>query len=211
MFGRKKYVNLFREIQLPHYLTEKEDEVKNKITGYSDSVLANLDKEREIENLVDDLDLEVPSLLKEQTKSSIIIEEMSGQQLPAGTEFVMGRRYNIEVANYTIPFKGNKDFFKCVPSKTYGFKPLEVEIKDNTMVVKLTNWLGGISGNDKVIESLKNELKNYVSAIEDVLELHQNDIVEYVPILKKKIDSVLQPLIEKVNIKNNSSDKLNPF
>jgi len=211
MFGRNRQVNLFRELRIDNYLIEKEREIKNKIGRFSESALASMDVDSEVKKLINNASLDLPKLKKEDTKSNITTEEMTGQQLPSGTRFVMGRVYEIDIANYKVPFSGNKDFFKCHPSKNISLRPLGIELQNDSIIIKLTNWLGGISGNDEAIERLKNELISIIDNIETILTQLQNDIDEYIPILEKRIESELTALIKKVNIKNESNDKLNPF
>lgn len=211
MFGRNRQVNLFREFRIDNFLNEKEIDIKKKIGRYSDSTLATINVEIEIEKLIDSANLVVPNLKKEKTKTSITTEKMTGKQLPSGTRFEMGRNYDIEIANYNIPFNGNKEFFKCYPSKNISFRPLSVELQEGLLTIKLTNWLNGISGKDEVIDMLKNELINYVESIELVLTQLQEDIDGYKTVLEKKMRIELETLIKKVNIKNESNDKLNPF
>ncbi|GAA4279309.1 hypothetical protein [Aquimarina mytili] len=211
MFGRNRLINLFKEIRIHNFLSEKERNIKNKIGRYSEMALASLNVKAEIENLIRDEDLNVPKLQKEKTQTSITTEQMTGMQLPPGTSFIRGRIYDVEIANYTIPFIGNGEFFKCLPSAGQNFRSISVEKHQNSIIIKLTNWLGGISGNNEAIEMLKAELVKQVESIESVLEQLEKDIDEYKPILKKKIESELDKLIKQINIKNESNDKLNPF
>lgn len=211
MFGRNRQINLFRELKIENFLAEKEREIKNKIGRYGDSTLVSLDVEKEIMKLIRESNLQIPKLIKAQTRTSITTEQMTGQQLPSGTRYQMGKKYDIEIANYNIPFEGNKELFKCHPSKSIGFPNLGIELQQEYLTIKLTNWLGGISGKDEVIENLKNELVRYVESIEQVLLELQSDIDEYLPLLENKIRIELSTLIKRVNIKNESNDKLNPF
>lgn len=198
-------------MKIDNFFSEKEGTIKNKIGRYSEATLASLDLQEEIKKLVNDSELNVPKLEKEKTRTSIITEKMSGMQLPPGTSFQRGKLYEIEIASYTIPFTGNGDFFKCLPSAGQNFRPLSIEKHQNSIIIKLTNWLGGISGNEAAIEMLKKELVSYVENIENVLEQLQTDVDQYKPLLEKKIEAELGKLIKKVSVKNESNDKLNPF
>lgn len=211
MFGHNRQINLFREMRIDTFFTEKEGTIKNKIGRYSETTLSSLNVEDEIRELINNSDLNVPTLEKEKTKTSITTEKMTGMQLPPGTSFQRGKIYEIEIANYTIPFTGNAEFFKCLPTAGQKFRPLSVERHQNSIIIKLTNWLGGISGNDKAIEMLKTELVSHVESIENVLNQLRADVEQYKPILEQKIQAELDKLIKKVNIKNESNDKLNPF
>lgn len=211
MFGKNRQINLFREIRIDNFLNEKERDIQNKIGRYSETTLASLDLQTEIKKLIKASNLIVPKLQKENTETSITTQQMTGMQLPSGTSFVRGKIYDIEVANYTIPFSGNADFLKCLPSTGQNFRPITVERHQDSITIKLTNWLGGISGNDVAIDSLKKELVTNVESIESVLKALESDIEQYIPLLEKRIESELKRLIERVNIKKESNDKLNPF
>ncbi|MFY0629727.1 MAG: hypothetical protein JXR05_05055 [Flavobacteriaceae bacterium] len=211
MFGRNREIKLFKEIRIDSFLDEKEREIQNKIGRYSDHALISLNIEKEIQSLIGYANLKVPKLRKEETTSNITTQQMNGQQLPSGTRYQMGKTYDIEVANYSIPYTGNGEFLKCQPSNTTNHRPIIVEKQENSILIKLTNWLQGITGNDKGIEEIKAELIKNTDIIESELELLRNDIQEYIPVLEKRIELKLKKLIEKVNLKNDSNDKLNPF
>jgi hypothetical protein len=170
-----------------------------------------LDVDTKIKKLINDADLKVPTLQKEKTVSTITTEKRTGQQLPSGTRFVMGKVYDIEIASYKIPFIGNSDFLKCHPTNNISLAPLGIELQNDSFIIKLTNWLGGISGNEDAIEKLKTDLVAIVDNIETILSQLQTDIDNYIPNLESKIKSDLESSIKKVNIKNESTDKLNPF
>jgi hypothetical protein len=211
MFGRNRTVKLFRELNLINFLAEKEQEIKNDIGRYTENRIASIDIEEEVKRIVKGINLTVPKLEKTSTKTTIETEKIDYRHLPAGTRFIMGKIYDVETAVYKIPFNGNQDFFKCHPSENTPFRPLEVEIQQNYLIIKLTNWLEGISGKDEVIKRLSDELLQYVESIEKVLSKLEIEVIDFESVLKEKIKIELNTLIKKVKIKNESKDKLNPF
>lgn len=209
MFRRNQQIELFREVRLEAFLNQKIRNIQNTIDRYTESHISNINTENEINSLIASSGLNVPKLKKEDTSTEITKEQISGHQLPSGRTFVPGRLYEIEIANYTIPFTGNREFFKCLP-KSFSLRTVIATLGQNSLTIKLTNW-GKISGNDEAIEYLKTELLRNVEVMENYLTALQKDVDEVIPELKKNLTSYIENMKKNIDVKNDSSDKLNPF
>lgn len=209
MLGRNQQIELFREVRLEAFLNQKIRSIKNIIDRYTESHISNINTEIEIKSLIESSGLNVPKLKKVETSTEISEEQISGYQLPSGRSFVPGKLYEIEIANYTIPFSGNGDFFKCLP-KSFSQRIVLAILSQNSLTIKLTNW-GKISGNDEAIKYLKTELLQNVEVVENYLSALQKDVDEFVPELEKSLTSYIENMKKNINVKNDSSDKLNPF
>jgi len=209
MFRRNRQIELFRESKVDVYLNQKIRAVQNKVDRYTESHIANLNIEKEITSLIDSCDLNVPLLIKENTSTSITEQQISGHQFPSGRTFVPGKIYEIELANYSIPFSGNYDFFKCLPT-SFSARTVIADLNQSTITITLTNW-GKISGNDEVIEHLKSELLRNIEVVENYLKALKNDIDKFIPELEKSLKTYLEERKKSIEIKSDSSDKLNPF
>jgi hypothetical protein len=209
MFSRNQQIELFREMKIEAFLNQKIRNIKNTLDRYSESHISSATTEKEVKSLIESSGLNVPKLKKEETSTSISEEQISGYQLPSGRSFVPGKSYEIEIANYSIPFSGNKDFFKCLP-KSFSQRTVIADLNQNSLTIKLTNW-GKISGNDEAIEYLKTELLRNIEVIESYLTSLQKDVDEFIPELEKSLTSYIDNLKKNITVKNDSSDKLNPF
>ncbi len=209
MFRKNRQIELFREMKIEAFLNQKLRNIKNTVDSYTESHISSIDTEKEIESLISSSELNVPKLRKEDTSTSISEKQISGHQLPSGRTFVPGRLIDIEIANYSIPFSGNKSFFKCLP-KSFSQRAVIADLNQNSLTLKLTNW-DKISGNDKAIEYLKNELLRNVEVIENYLAALQKDVDEFIPELEKSLTSYINDLKKDIDVKNDSNDKLNPF
>jgi hypothetical protein len=205
----KRSTTLFKEQRLSEYLNNIEVTLKNKIDRYNDFTLINLNVENESEKLIKELQLFVPRLIKEDTKTSIKKEKIDGRQLPSGTYFTPGKLIDIEIANYNIPISGNNVFFKCAPN---GFKAMDINVELNIhdINIQLTNY-STITGNDEAIEGLKNLLLKYIEVIEEYLLNIKNELDDFIPKLKEKLVKYLTEKKENAILKEESKDKLNPF
>ncbi len=209
MFSRIEEIELFREVRLEAFLNQKIRNIQNTIDRYTESHISNINTENEMNSLIDSSGFNVPKLKKEDTSTEITKEQISGHQFPSGRTFVPGKLYEIEIANYTIPFSGNREFFKCLP-KTFSERTVIATLGQNSLTLKFTNW-GKISGNDEAIEYLKTELLRNVEVIENYLTELQKDVDEVIPELKKSLTSYIENMKKNIDVKNDSSDKLNPF
>lgn len=209
MFRRNQQIELFRELRLEAFLNEKIRNIKNTIDRYTESHIKSINTENEINSLIESSGFDAPKLKKENTSTAITEEKISGYQLPSGRTFVPGKLYVIEIANYTIPFSGNREFFKVLP-KSFSKGTAIATLGQNSLTVKLTNW-EKISGNDKAIEYLKTEFLRNVEVIESYLAALQKDVDEVIPELKISLTSYIENMKKNIETKNDSNDKLNPF
>jgi hypothetical protein len=202
-------IKLFNEKRIEDYFNQIDRSLKNEVDNYSDQNLVTLNVNQTTDMLFGRYEITIPKLEKDKTTTSITQESISGHQFPAGTTFQPGKMYEIDIANYRIPFTGDYELFKCLPT-VFTYKAVEAELTRNSIIIKLTNW-GIIRGNDKAIEDLKNLFLQYIGYIEEYLNAIKNDVDKYLPVLNLKIKSYLEERIKQAKIKFDSNDKLNPF
>ncbi|WP_346984732.1 hypothetical protein [Chryseobacterium sp. POE27] len=148
-------------------------------------------------------------MIKEKTNTGISTLTLSGHQLPPGTPFEYGKEYEVEVANYTVPFVGNPEFFKTYSNKFNNTNVSSV-LNRNNLVFKLTNY-GEISGNDSAIEQLKQEFLLNIESTERMLQQIQEELSVYLPNLKILIIEGFENRKKILESKKDSISKLNPF
>jgi len=201
---------LFGTQRIEDYLMQVERNIKNQIDRLSEQYLNTLDVEEAVDKLIVQYKITTPVLDTSKTKSTISTEQISGHQLPPGTAFQMGKKYDIEIANYQIPFSGTAELFECSPTVMTGLVNNVIVNVNGFILIQLTNW-GKLSGNDKAIEGIKLELLGMVERIDKNLKNIENDVFKFNDTLKPKLVTYLTEKVKRIRLKNESSDKLNPF
>ncbi|AZA86318.1 hypothetical protein EG349_05705 [Chryseobacterium shandongense] len=101
---------LFREKKIEIFFDEKQKAIIKQVDSYPPALINEIDFDKEAEKIISQSDFNVPKLMKEKTTTEISTLILSGDQLPPGTPFQYGRKYEVEVANYKVPFTGNNIF-----------------------------------------------------------------------------------------------------
>jgi len=200
---------LFSQKRIEDYFNQIIRCIKNEIDNYSEHHFATLEIESVVEQLFNRYSITVPVLLKDKTKSYITTEHLEGHQLPSGTHFIIGQKYPVDIANYSIPFSGNSELFSCIPTNFSG-GITDARIGNGVLIIQLTNW-GKIIGNEKILGNIKNQLLTRVDKIEEILSYQKNDVDKFLESLRPQILQYLEGKINQVKLKIDSSDKLNPF
>jgi hypothetical protein len=202
-------MKLFREQKISAHLLGVEKKIQDQIDGYSDEKLVQIEGDKTILGLLKQYEIKVPELDKSLTKTFLSTKKISGWEFPSGTRFEHGRIYEIEIANYVVPFSGDGEIFSCTPT-SFVNGLIEAEVSRNTVTLQFTNY-GTIAGNDEAIESMKQLFMKYVESIEENLTALKSDVEQNSPRQKLKFKSYLDEKIRKAKFKFDSGDKLNPF
>ena len=200
---------LFNEKKVEVFFNEKQKIIIEGIKSYSEVLINEIDFDVEAENIIKHSGFNTPKLIKEKTTTGISTLILSGDQLPPGTPFQYGKKYEVEVADYRVPFVGNADYFKIYPNK-FNNTNLSSILNRDSLVFKLTDY-GKISGNDLVIESLRQEFLLNIETTERILLQIEEELSFYLPNLKIVIIESLKSRKQLLDSKKNSINKLNPF
>ncbi len=201
LFGTQKIENYFNQI---------ETSLKKQINGIPEDQLISINIEDEVDKLLKRNKIEVPVLDTSKTESYIKAEQVPGTQLPSGMLFQMGKLYDIEMANYSIPFKGTSELFNCSPTVMIGIVNDVILNVNGFLSFKLTSW-GKITGNNEAIEAIKKQLLSMVERINENLKNIENDVNNFNSRIKPIMVSLLTERVKYTKLKNDSSNKLNPF
>jgi len=200
---------LFNEKKVEVFFNEKQKRIIEDTKSYSEALINEIDFDVEAENILEHSGFNTPKLIKEKTTTGISTLILSGDQLPPGTPFQYGKKYEVEVADYRVPFVGNAEYFKIYPDK-FNNTNLSSVLNKNSLVFKLTDY-GKISGNDLVIESLRQEFLLNIETTERILSQIEEELSFYLPSLKIGIIESLKNRKQLLDSKKDSINKLNPF
>jgi hypothetical protein len=202
-------VTLFNQIKIEAFFDELGRAIAREIDSLPDTTVVSLDIDKSTKDFISQHKINVPSLVKDSITNPILESQVAGHQLPAGTPFHPGSMYTIEIVNYTIPFNGDSRFFEYIP-RNFGGALVEANIEARQLTIPLTRFCK-IAGNNEIIELIKNEFIRKVETIELNLNNLSNDVQQFTPILESNIKAFLNKKINQIKMRNESSDKLNPF
>lgn len=199
----------FREKKIEIFFNEKQKRIMDDLESFPEALINEIDFEKEADSIIKRSNFDVPKLLKEKTTTGISTIVLTGRQLPPGTLYRPGQNYEVEVADYSVPFIGNKDFFKIFPHK-YHSANISAVLTTGNIIFKLTNY-GKITGNESQIEYLKKEFLLNIEATENTLQQIDEEVSDYLPKLRILIIERLKSRKQFLDSKKDSTNKLNPF
>lgn len=213
IFSTVKFYNmtqLFRQEEVADYFKELEQIIQNQIDRYKENHLLELDIEETVEELFEEHEQRIPVIHKDDITWKFSTTQMSGYDFPSGITFTPGKVYDVEYANYTIPFSGDSVFFKSKPKNPSTGWSMQADLKNSSLVLSLTRY-GKLQGNNQALEEVRTQLINHLGQIEIILKQLQNDCDDFNQQLKPFIKAYLEKKISDLKTKNDSLDKLNPF
>ncbi|EOG6897067.1 hypothetical protein ACLH3T_002444 [Flavobacterium psychrophilum] len=150
----------------------------------------------------------VPYLDTEKTNVKIEKEMISYHNAPPGISFSPGQ--TMEVAYFKIPIVGSLDLFSALVQNQFYNR--EVKYVEGRTLIYREYSSQQISGNDDVINGIKERAKIQVDNLIKILEnfkvtaeqFNENE-------LKENIKTFILKERDKRNLKSNSENKLNPF
>lgn len=112
---------------------------------------------------------------------NIVKETVTGKLLPFDFGGDRDKSHEVEVARYTVPFIGESEIFKTIPSN--GAMPIRGSISGQKLVLDIRSINGTIiiriNGNPKVEEELKNEFLKTLSDIRSKLGQLEEEVQKY--------------------------------
>jgi len=168
--GRCGTIRIFAEKELRDFLEERRNIIISTIENEADDYLLNVNEEdyinyKKSEGLIEPLEILVNDIYASSSERMIPAEDF-----PFGFNVYPGKSYKKDVVKFHIPFTGNQELLKCIPSTGLPW-PIEVEISGNEICFEIINFSNDV---DKIKRDKDEIIKNI---------LHQ---YEY---LKKDIDS----------------------
>jgi len=200
---------LFKGRKIADYFSQLKQNIQNDIDTSPDDELTGIDTDQIVDGLFKSYCQTTPKLNKGDISSRILSTEISGRELPSGTMFEPGKMYEIDTAHYTVPFSGNQIFFECSPIAPAGLN-MQATVNNRRLLMQVTKY-NKLSGNDQLLEKIKQSFKANIDEIERILKMLETHCVAFNDELKPFIKNYLEKKISAINIKNESEDKLNPF
>ena len=209
-------ITLFKGEELHTIFRRNDTDFETLISNFTDDDIARRTLNGLTQEILARYSIAFPELQKKKTTTHIRSEKLVGHQLPAGTQYVVGKSYDIETAVYQLPFSGDGQIFfvKVNNSNLNSFTANKfikrITAQGNTIICELTNW-GTITGDDDVVDLIKNLFLQLIEAIETTLEPVKHEIEKYNETIAGKIATAYNNRMDKLNLKKSTKKNLNPF
>jgi hypothetical protein len=200
---------LFNQVRLEVYLDQIKRNIQSDINNYTETHIATLDIEAVVEQLFTKHSLRFPIIKEEDIETNIRTKLFYGHELPSGTPFNLGAQYPVDIATFLIPFSGNRELFRCIPTRLVGGIEAAT-ISEGRILIELTDW-GKLVGNDKALKKIQDEFAKRFKNIQDNLASLKTETDTFFESLKPIIGKYLTDRVTYVKLKIESSGKLNPF
>ncbi len=150
-----------------------------------------------------------PKLNLDRTQVQIKKEEISYKNAPPGISFSMSGNTTVEYVLYNIPITGNMDIFASLV-KPYIDRQRTYVDRNTLFYKEYSNMV--ITGNDDLINEIKNRVIDLTTQINNSLKQHEDELIQFYEItLKPTINEIIKSEISKRNLSSESESKLNPF
>lgn len=177
----------------------------SKIVNASDR---ELQRDEFPNSVLESLKFKCPTLKLESTTITIQEEIITFGNAPSGITFSPGQK--MEVAYFTVPIEGKTDVFSKI-IKNNHFSNDKIYFDSNKLIYREPSTKI-ITNNDEVIESIKQNAKNNINAVQTLLTSFENSYKDFFDnILKPEIVELVNKERERRNNKSETENKLNPF
>jgi hypothetical protein len=190
MYGRSNGIKLFSEQNFYRFVLEKENSIQQKIEREKDDYILNVNKVEYIKHLVNLYQLDSVSLETDQVYATEREEMIPAEKYPSNFHVVSGKSYPRQVITFHIPFTGDKELLKLIPSQHLMWTQ-HVPIIDNEILFSVTVF------SDTAV-SIDREYQTFLQRIQQQLDYLKRDIDQYNRNLEDKIQNWFQSRKEKI-------------
>jgi len=185
--------------------TQIQQNAISKIVNSSDR---ELQRDEFANSVLESLKFKCPSLRLESTSTSIQEEFITFNNAPSGITFSPGQK--MEVAYFTVPIEGKTDLFTKI-IKNNHFSNDKLYFDSNKLTYREPS-INMITNNDELIDNIKQNAKNSINAVQDLLKSFENSYDDFFANkLKPEIEESVNKERERRNSKSKTEIKLNPF
>ncbi len=168
-----------------------------------------LSSEEYKENVFNSVKIKIPKVHLDQIKIDIKAEEISYRNAPPEISFSVSGSKIVEYAIYIIPVSGDMELFGYIIRPYINRRTTYIQY-NNLYYKEYSN--NPISGNDDLINEIKNRVVNFINNVNSSLKQFEGDVENFHETkLKPIIDTYIQSEIAKRNLTSDSISKLNPF
>lgn len=194
---RRSYgkTRIFAESDLRNYLEQRRSSVIHSIESENDDYLLNVNESDYVnhkadEALVDPLDIHIDQIYASSSEQMIPAE-----YFPSSFFVHSGKSYKKDVIKFHIPFSGNADLLRCVPS-TRVFWAMDVEVSHNEFSFEIINFSDNA-------ESITRDKDSNMRSIMQQLGNVSSEVEKYNSNVKKQIRQAFEARKQRILAKSN--------
>lgn len=189
MLYNKSGVHVFNERDLNTVLESKIKKMEGEIA--KDIELKSLkDEANYIKSKVKKYEIQPLEFLPDALSVSKTDEMIPSKLFPFNFAVHDGESYSKQVLSFHLPFKGNPDLLRCIPSTRILWTE-EVLLKDNEIIFDMINFSNSAEEvknvKDNIIDSLKKQSSNVNSQVIQYNTNLENKIKEAIKFAKEKL------------------------
>lgn len=181
---------IFAEKDLRDYLEVRKSTVIHSIENEKDDYLLNVNESGYVRYKVDEALVDPLEIHEDQIYASSSEQMIPAEYFPKSFHVYSGKSYKKDVIKFHIPFSGNSDLLRCIPS-TRSLWSMNVEITNNEFTFEIINFTDNAEsiGRDKDsnMRSIMQQLKNVSSEVECYNTGLQSQIKQAFDARKRKV------------------------
>ena len=179
--------NIFNEKKIERYFDENNRKIRKEINQLSESNVLSLNIELTAQRLLEEYKITTPTLESENCQTVFIYPKQISSRISTESK-VMD---DIQMAKFYVPFIGNGELFKYIPSKASSGLFQAEELLKNSITIQFTNE-DIILGNHESREKIDAKFSGFLDYLKYNLNSINNDVTAYnnelFNVIKKYLD-----------------------
>jgi len=162
-------VSIFAEKELSDYLESKKKQVISSIEEEKDDYLLNVNENDYINYKISIAEVEPLKIYNEQIYASSSEQLIPAEYFPSSFFVHRGKSYKKDVVKFHIPFSGDEELLKCIPS-TRILWTIDIKIEKDEFYFEIINFSDNaesiVSEKDSIISSILQQYRNVKIEVE---------------------------------------------
>lgn len=188
---------IFAEADLRNYLEQKKSLIIQSIGNESDDYLLNVNESDYVKHKVDEAQVVPLDIHEDQIYVSSSEQMISAEYLPSSFYDVQrGRSYKKDVIKFHIPFSGNRDLLRYMPSMRLMWS-MDVEISGNEFTFEIINFNDNAESITRDKDSnMRNIMQQLSNVVAEVMQYNSSVNAQ----IKQAFDARKQRVLAKGNV-----------
>lgn len=186
--------NIFADTELDYFLASKRESLRTEILNEAEDYTLNVNEEQYIAHLAEKYAVE-NLCLEGEVFASDYEKDIPAERFPLSFYVRQGESYRKPVIRYHVPFVGNHDLLRCVPSSRLLWTT-KVSIEDSCICFDIINF-------DDNVEQISREANGTINNIKRQLQNVQKQVDSYNTSLDGFARSTFQARKQQLLKKNN--------
>ena len=184
MHKRYGTIQIFAEGELRNYFDQVLSAVTGSISNEKDDYILNVNEEDYISHKVSEAQIDLIEIHEDKIYASSSEQMIPAEYFPSSFNVYSGKSYKKDVIKFHIPFSGNADHLKLMPSSRILWS-MDVEIAQNEFCFEIINFS---DDSESIVREKDSNLRSIMQQYEHV----RTEINQYNNTLEKKIKQAFE-------------------